>query len=66
MLYLPAIERSKPVVAHRHHVTHRIVICLVMSAFDEELAAPTPAPVPAFFSKIFQNFKLSSAAKGLG
>lgn len=41
---------------------YRIVICLTMSALAE---APEPLMLPAapaFFSKIFQNFKLSSAA----
>jgi len=37
-----------------------MVICLTMSAFPEDPAAAELAP--AFFSKTFQNFKLSSAA----
>jgi hypothetical protein len=41
---------------------HRIVICFVMSALEEVAAAPRPVGAPAFFSKSFQNFKLSSAA----
>jgi len=35
---------------------------LVISALPEVLAAPTPTPAEAFFSKIFQNLRLSSAA----
>jgi len=33
-----------------------------MSAFPEAPDAPAEEAAPAFFSKIFQNFKLSSAA----
>jgi hypothetical protein len=33
-----------------------------MSAFPEAPEAADDEPAPAFFSKIFQNFKLSSAA----
>jgi hypothetical protein len=40
-----------------------MVICLTMSAFPEAPPAPTAELDPGFFSKIFQNFKLSSAAK---
>ena len=39
-----------------------MVICLAIWALAEELPAPTLEAVPAFFSKTFQNFKLSSAA----
>ena len=38
-----------------------MVICLAISALADEPAPPMPAP--AFFSKIFQNFRLSSAAR---
>jgi hypothetical protein len=34
-----------------------------MSALPEELLAPATELDPGFFSKIFQNFKLSSAAE---
>lgn len=37
-------------------------MCFDMVAFEEVPAPLMPAPDPAFFSKIFQNFKLSSAA----
>jgi hypothetical protein len=40
-----------------------MVICLTMSAFPEALPALVAELAPGFFSKIFQNFKLSSAAK---
>lgn len=43
-------------------VAHRIVICLTMSALLEEPEPLMPPAAPAFFSKTFQNFKLSSAA----
>lgn len=43
-------------------VPQRIVICLTMAALLEEPAPASPA-APGFFSKSFQNFKLSSAAK---
>ncbi len=41
---------------------YRIVICLAISVLADEPAPPAPAPGPVFFSKIFQNFRLSSAA----
>jgi len=41
-------------------IHHRIVICLTKEALDEPWLV-TPA-VPGFFSKSFQNFRLSSAA----
>jgi hypothetical protein len=40
-----------------------MVICLTMSAFPEEPDAPADELAPAFFSKTFQNFRLSSAAR---
>jgi hypothetical protein len=40
-----------------------MVICLTISALPEALLVPVAELDPGFFSKIFQNFKLSSAAK---
>lgn len=45
--------------------TYRMVICLAMEALLDAPEAPMPAVAPAFFSKIFQNLRLSSAARGL-
>jgi len=42
-----------------------MVICLAMDALLDAPEAPMPAVAPAFFSKIFQNFKLSSAASDM-
>jgi hypothetical protein len=42
-----------------------MVICLAMEALLDAPEAPTPAAAPAFFSKIFQNLRLSSAASEL-
>lgn len=55
-------EKIIPTVGSVGPGVYRIVICLAMEALLEEPEAPIPAEAPAFFSKIFQNFKLSSAA----
>ena len=41
---------------------YRMVICLTMSALPDVPLMLAEELAPAFFSKIFQNFKLSSAA----
>lgn len=47
--------------AYLFAILQRIVICLTMAALLEEPAPASPV-APGFFSKSFQNFKLSSAA----
>jgi hypothetical protein len=39
-----------------------MVICLTISALPEAAASAAEELAPVFFSKTFQNFKLSSAA----
>jgi hypothetical protein len=41
-----------------------MVICLTISALPEAVELEEAAEAPAFFSKIFQNFRDSSAAGG--
>lgn len=61
-------DASEKVYTYRGPVgtgNYRIVICLTMSALPDAPDAPMPVVAPAFFSKIFQNLRLSSAAKNL-
>lgn len=61
---LSSVKREKciPTVRLQEPYTYRMVIDLAISALLEEPEVPRLADEPAFFSKIFQNLRLSSAA----